>query len=174
MKQTMNEQQLQQHIDDLSADIKPQRDLWQGIERAIEIKSQQHSEPVAEQSKGNIIRANFQPLAWAASVVLAIIVTFNYQNRAEQIPQLTVVEMIEQQYHQEKQNMLVSFGKPDLNKLPQDIRQQFEEIQSARESLLAALQDDPQNADLLNLLKWTQKQELNLLEQLYSPKWQTI
>ncbi|TLU64295.1 anti-sigma factor [Thalassotalea litorea] len=174
MKETINEQQLQQRIDDLSAEIQPQRDLWQGIERAIEIKSQVQPASEPRASNGNIVRANFQPLAWAASIVLAVILTFNYQSRPEQAPQLTAVEMIEQQYLQEKQNMLVSFGKPNLDTLPDDIRQQFDEIQSARESLLTALEDDPQNADLLNLLKWTQKQELNLLEQLYSPKWQTI
>ncbi|TKB45329.1 hypothetical protein [Thalassotalea mangrovi] len=173
MKQTMNEQQLQQRVDELPSEIKPKRDLWQGIERAIELKAQQQQKPEAGNSKTRVI--NFQPLALAASVVLAVIVFFNYPDAQQPVPeQLTAVEMIEQQYLQEKQNMLVSFGKPDLTKLPNNIRQQFDEIQSARASLLEALEDDPQNPDLLNLLKWTQNQELSLLEQLYSPKWQTI
>lgn len=172
MKETMNEQQLQQQIDDLSADIQPQRDLWQGIERAIEMKSQEQEQPAAK--KDNVVKVNFQPYAWAASIVLAVVVTFNYQSQTEQVPELTALEVIEQQYLEEKQNMLVSFGKPDLSKLPPKISKQFDEIQSARESLLTALEDDPENPDLLNLLKWTQQQELNLLEQLYSPKWQTI
>ena len=30
------------------------------------------------------------------------------------------------------------------------------------------------NSDLLNLLRWTQQQELDLLKQLYSPQWQSI
>ena len=37
-----------------------------------------------------------------------------------------------------------------------------------------ALLNDVNNSDLLNLLRWTQKQELELIKQLYSPQWQSI
>ena len=119
--------------------------------------------------------ATFAPYAWAASVMAAVLLTWmvNKPMQNQQI-QLTAVEVIKQQYQTEKNTMLVSFGKPDISKLPEKMQKQFTELQSARESLLMALEDDPENPDLLNLLKWTQSQELSLLEQLYSPKWQTI
>lgn len=168
MTKQNTEQQLQAHIDALGAEIKPQRDLWSGIEHAIEHNAQHQVEPK---------KSSRAPYAWAASLVAAVLLTWNLNspiNTPETVVELTPIEVLEQQYAQEKNSMLVSFGKPDLSKLPESMKTQFNELQSARESLLKALEDDPNNADLLNLLKWTQGQELNLLEQLYSPQWQTI
>ncbi|TRX53423.1 hypothetical protein [Thalassomonas sp. M1454] len=165
MNKPVTDQQLQQQIDGLQQDIKPSRDLWPGIELAIE-HQQQESSPK---------KAAFAPYAWAASVMAAVLLTWMVNKPMQEQPlQLTAVEVIQQQYVEEKNTMLVSFGKPDISKLPAKIQKQFTELQSARESLLKALEDDPENPDLLNLLQWTQNQELSLLEQLYSPKWQTI
>jgi hypothetical protein len=47
-------------------------------------------------------------------------------------------------------------------------------LSSAQKTISKALADDPNNSDLLNLLRWTQQQELDLLKQLYSPQWQSI
>lgn len=165
MNKPITDQQLQQQIDGLQQDIQPSRDLWAGIELAIE-----HQDQSTEPKK-----ATFAPYAWAASVMAAVLLTWmvNKPMQNQQV-QLTAVEVIKQQYQTEKNTMLVSFGKPDISKLPEKMQKQFTELQSARESLLKALEDDPENPDLLNLLKWTQSQELSLLEQLYSPKWQTI
>lgn len=170
MSKVINDKQLQAQIDALASDIKPERDLWAGIERAIE--HQQHTQT---DSGTGTKRATFTPYAWAASVVLAVVMTWSLNMPSPTAPvQLTALDVLQQQYMQEKDTMLVSFGKPDIKKLPEAIQKQFAELQSARKSLLTALDDDPDNADLLNLLKWTQSQELSLLEQLYSPKWQTI
>ena len=54
------------------------------------------------------------------------------------------------------------------------MQKQFKELSSARVAINKALKDDPNNSDLLNLLRWTQQQELDLLQQVYSPQWQTI
>ena len=165
MNKPITDQQLQQQIDGLQQDIQPSRDLWAGIELAIE-----HQHQSAEPKK-----TTFAPYAWAASVMAAVLLTWMVNKPMQNQPiQLTAVEVIKQQYQTEKNTMLVSFGKPDISKLPEKMQKQFTELQSARESLLMALEDDPENPDLLNLLKWTQSQELSLLEQLYSPKWQTI
>lgn len=168
MTKQNSEQQLQAQIDALSAEIKPQRDLWAGIEHAIE-----HNALIADEPK----KRDVAPFAWAASIVAAVLLTWTLNspiNTAVTTADLSPIELLEQQYSQEKSSMLVSFGQPDLRKLPDSMKKQFSELQSARESLLKALEDDPNNADLLNLLKWTQSQELSLLEQLYSPQWQTI
>lgn len=170
MSKNISEQEFQEQIDALSHDIKPQRDLWAGIEHAIE-----HQVQHEDKTKSSPKRA-YAPLAWAASVVIAVLVTWNVNttNKAPVVAQVSAIDSIQQQYSEQRNSMLVSFGKPDLSKLPEDIQKQFNELQSARNSLLAALENDPNNSDLLNLLKWTQQQELNLLEQLFSPKWQTI
>ncbi|WNC71711.1 hypothetical protein RGQ13_16555 [Thalassotalea psychrophila] len=166
MNKPISDQQLQTQIDNLAKDIKPERDLWAGIEHAIEHNSQQVSAPK---------KPHFAPYAWAASVALAVLLTWNINtNTSVQVAEVSAIDVIQQQYSQEKNSMLVTFGEPDLKELPVEIQSQFNELDSARKSLINALADDPNNADLLNLLKWTQQQELNLIEQLYSPQWQTI
>ncbi len=170
MNKSINEQELQTQIDNLSREIQPERDLWAGIEHAIEHKSQQSATNSSVSGK-----TKYSHYAWAASVVAAVLLTWNLNSpMLEPTSQLAAVDVIQQQYTEQKNTMLVSFGKPDLSKLPEKMQTQFSELQAARTSLLEALKDDPDNANLLNLLQWTQSQELSLLEQLYSPKWQTI
>jgi len=70
--------------------------------------------------------------------------------------------------------MLVSFGQPKLSALPLEMQKQLAQLLSARQAIEKALVDDPNSSDLLNILRWTQKQELELIKQLYSPQWQTI
>lgn len=165
MKMKVTEQELQSRIDKLPKDISPDRDLWQGIERAIQNNSQQASNGVSKKP--------FMTLAWAASIVAAVLLTWGTivpQN--DQTPDL--VNILQDNFEQQKQTMLVSFGKPDVTKLPVEMQEQLAKLASARESIKKALVDDPNNGDLLNLLDWTQQQELELLEQLYSPQWQSI
>lgn len=166
MNKPITDQQLQTQIDNLAQDIEPERDLWAGIEHAIEHNAQHAIAPK---------KVQFAPYAWAASVALAVVFTWNINtNTPVQVAQVSAIDIIQQQYSQEKNSMLVSFGEPDIKALPIEIQEQFDELDSARKSLINALADDPDNSDLLNLLKWTQQQELNLIEQLYSPQWQTI
>lgn len=170
MNKPISDQALQVKIDALSAEIKPERDLWAGIDHAIERQDQQEY-----QQQDNRHKNNFKPYALAASVMLAVLVTvFTYPSLQSPQPTLTALESIEQQFEQQKNAMLVNFGDPKVGELPSDMQAQFNELKAARESLVQALENDPNNPNLLNLLKYTQRQELNLIEQLYSPKWLTI
>jgi hypothetical protein len=81
---------------------------------------------------------------------------------------------MQENFQQTKQTMLVSFGQPKLSELPQEIQTELTKLSSALKTIEKALLEDPSNNDLLNLLRWTQKQELDFLTQLYSPKWQSI
>ncbi len=160
----MTDAELQKQIDNLQSEIKPSRDLWPGIEHALE-----HQRQTAEKPK------SIKPYAFAASLALAMLLTWKVDfNKSEVVAKVSAIDTLTEQYDQHKQTMLVSFGRPDLTALPIDMQKQFADLQAARESLLTALKDDPENANLLNLLQWTQQQELNLLEQIYTPKWQTI
>jgi negative regulator of sigma E activity len=167
MNKPISEQALQDKIDALSDEITPERDLWSGIDHAIEHQCQSAIHKTE--------KTNFKPYALAASVMLAVLVTvFNYSSLNTPQQKLTGLEAIEQQFDQQKNAMLVSFGEPKIDKLPSDIQAQFNELKAARLSLVEALKSDPNNPNLLNLLKYTQRQELSLIEQLYSPKWLTI
>ena len=135
------------------------------------------------------------PMAWAASIIAAVLVAWvsfapttsqlstpltagNEQNvKVENAP---LVKSMQDSFQQQKQAMLVSYGTPDMTNLPTKMQQQLVELAQARKAIEKALLNDVNNVDLLNLLRFTQQQELNLLQQLYpymnneNVQWQTI
>jgi len=167
------EKGLQQKVAELPREMTPERDLWQGIENAIHDKSQDHT------LSGEGKKHKAVPLAWAASVVAAVLfswITFGPQSQlgSENGVDQTLVNLLVNDFEQQKQGLLVSFGQPKLSELAPDMKQQLEHLKKARESIEKALINDPNNTDLINLLRWTQRQELELLETIYTPQWQTI
>lgn len=192
----ITDQVLADKANSLPHELTPERDLWAGIERAIQNKPQQLApELIGSASK----RRAFAPLAWAASVIVAVLVTWlsfspmgeqekplmALTNDANQPSDKTVVNdelvtMIQDNFAEQRQAMLVSFGQPDLKQLPIKMQTQLTQLAQARLAIEKALQNDKNNVDLMNLLRFTQQQELNLLQQLLpytgsqSPKWQTI
>ena len=192
----ITDQVLADKVTDLPNELTPQRDLWAGIERAIQNKPQHL---VDEQSSNDNKKQYFIPMAWAASIVVAVLVTWlsfsplDEQDKAliaknSEVKQLNneplingqLVALIQENFSQQKQAMLVSFGQPDLKQLPDKMQTQLTQLAQARSAIEKALQNDKNNVDLLNLLRFTQQQELNLLQQLLpytgsnAPKWQTI
>jgi hypothetical protein len=178
MSKLLSEQNLQNKVAELPDEMTPQRDLWAGIERAIQTKQQ--DKPSFDSPK----KAAFVPTAWAASIVAAVLVTWvsfspQFLDKSVNVAQqdnssLNLVMAMQENFKQTKQTMLVSFGQPKVSELPQEIQEELIKLSSAQATIEKALIEDPSNNDLLNLLRWTQKQELDLLTQLYSPKWQSI
>ena len=173
MKETINvatnaEQCLQDAIAQLPKEMTPERDLWSGIDKAINQKS-------AVESKGANKKV-FIPTAWAASVIAAVLLTWVTlgPEQSGSKPVLNLVAAMQQDFEQQKQSMLVNFGTPDIKQLPVAMQTELVKLSSAQKTISKALADDPNNSDLLNLLRWTQQQELDLLKQLYSPQWQQI
>ncbi|TPH17730.1 hypothetical protein [Litorilituus lipolyticus] len=186
MTKEISDKALQDRIDCLPKEISPERDLWAGIEKATHNKKQ--------------IAANdnkfFTPSTWAASIVVAVLVTwlgFSSQQGGLSTPQLVqknpesgdtvssvekqgteLVGFMEDSFNQQKQAMLVSFGQPNLAQLPEAMQTQLSQLASARKSIKQALVNDENNVDLLNLLDFTQQQELKLIQQLYRPQLQSI
>jgi hypothetical protein len=178
MSKLLSEQNLQNKVAELPDEMTPQRDLWAGIERAIQTKQQD------KRSFDSPKKAAFVPTAWAASIVAAVLVTWvsfspQFLDKSVNVAQqnnssLNLVMAMQENFKQTKQTMLVSFGQPKVSELPQEIQEELIKLSSAQATIEKALIEDPSNNDLLNLLRWTQKQELDLLTQLYSPKWQSI
>lgn len=182
MNKQVSEQELNAQIDKLPKEMQPQRDLWSGIERAIQHKSQQ---TISDDKKNNVV-----PMAWAASLIAAVLVAWVSFAPAPQlatplavnneISTEQVVSAMHTSFQQQKQAMLVSFGSPDMTLLPIKMQTQLTELAQARKAIEKALAKDSNNVDLLNLLRFTQQQELNLLQKLYplmgdeSALWQTI
>jgi len=159
---------LQAEIAQLPKAMTPARDLWPGIEQAIS----RNAVTSAQRSARNI----FMPTAWAASVVAAVLLTWLTLSPepATKNPAIALVAAMQQDFQQQKHSMLVNFGTPDIKQLPIAMQTELIKLNSAQKTISNALAEDPNNSDLLNLLRWTQQQELDLLKQLYSPQWQNI
>jgi hypothetical protein len=178
MKKLLSEQNLQKKLAALPDEMTPQRDLWAGIERAIAVREQD------KLSTELLVKKVFIPTAWAASLVVAVFVTWVSflpltSNQPVNIVQqnnspLDLVVAMQESFKQTRQAMLVSFGQPKISALSKEIQEELSKLNSAQTTIEKALVEDPSNNDLLNLLRWTQEQELDLLSQLYNPKWQSI
>ncbi len=170
----ISEKILAEQVTTLPNEMSPERDLWPGIERAISHKSQQ----IATDKQSNV----FIPSAWAASVAMVMLVswfTFSPSISEKDVPVLVktqeernvtqgqLVDFMQKNFQQQKQTLLVSYGQPTVDKLSPAMQQELKQLADARASIRKALLTDENNADLLNLLDFTQQQELKLLQQLY-------
>jgi len=168
----LSDKDLAEQVAKLSKEMTPERDLWSGIERAINHKEQEES----LDKRNNV----FVPSAWAASVLVVILASWftfspsNHDGRAlemaqqhEDIIQGQLVSFMQKNFQQQKQTLLVSYGQPTIDKLPAAMQKELKQLSDARASIRKALLADENNAELLNLLDFTQQQELKLLQQLY-------
>jgi hypothetical protein len=177
-----SEQRLTNGIANLAGEITPERDLWLGIERAISQKSQH----LAEQKSQFKFKPTFVPTAWAASLVIAIFLSWltftspvkqEIEQTVQQAPSTglvtdpvateQIVIFMQKNFQQQKEAMLVSFGQPNLTQLPAAMQQELQQLAAARKSIRQALVKNKNDVDLLNLLDFTQQQELKLIAQLY-------
>ncbi|MCJ8319237.1 MAG: hypothetical protein MJK12_06365 [Colwellia sp.] len=172
----LSEQELQAQILQLPTELSPERELWSGIEKAISDKRQDKYDDSQKQW-------HKAPIAWAASVVAAVLLTWGVISPQDTLNDsfngkfqgnINLVAAMQQTFEQQKQGMLVSYGQPNLQDLTAEMQDQFKQLSSAQVTIKKALESEPNSADLLNLLRWTQQQELDLLKQLYSPQWQSI
>lgn len=170
----VSEKVLAEQVAALPNEMTPERDLWPGIERAISHKSQESM----TDKKHHI----FVPSAWAASIAMIMLIswfTFSPATNELSRPELVnnqqqtspsseqLVNFMQQNFNQQKQTLLASYGQPSVEKLPAAMQIELKQLADARASIRKALITDENNVDLLNLLDFTQQQELKLLQQLY-------
>jgi hypothetical protein len=159
---------------ELIPEIAPQRDLWPGIERAINHQGQQSS---VFKSRDLIM-----PSVWAASIAMIMLVSWLtlapqhnpfkknslVNNNVEiKVNQSQLIAMMQQSFNQQKVSLRVSYGNPKIELLPIAMQTELSQLAKARVAINNALENDENNVDLLNLLDFTQQQELKLLQQLY-------
>jgi len=173
------EERLTASITALPEEMTPERDLWSGIERAISIKQQEPNQNRKYNTQtGNVRKVSFMPVAWAASISLAVFISwgaftpiFKKETDISIVKQPffheDLVDFMEQSFVEQKQTMLVSFSQANVTHFSVEMQDELTKLANARKAIRKALLADNTNADLLNLLDFTQQQELKLLEQLY-------
>jgi len=166
MNKNITKRSLKDLVNELPKEIEPDRELWSGIEKALANTSQDKSTP----------KINSNYMALAASITAAVLLTwFSFKPSViEPAGVLNLASVMKQNFEEQKQLVLTSYGQPEITKLPQDMQDELNELSAARTAISNALKNDPNNSELLNLLRWTQQQEIDLLKQLFSPQWQTI
>ncbi len=171
----ISEKDLQAEITDLSDEIAPERDLWPGIEKAIQLNEQIKPERTVSLAGKKTLNT---PVSWAASIVAAVLLTWvgvdSFQNPNASSLNASVVSQMHKDFEEQRMVMLASYGQQNTQTISADMQAQLEQLAKARASIENALKEDENNTDLIDLLRWTQQQELELIERLYSPQWQTI
>jgi hypothetical protein len=157
----------------LQTEIRPQRDLWPGIERAI-------TEPAPQRSR-------WMPMfAQAAAVVLLVGGSVGVTYLAMKDDQPVVMPQVTPEYTFERASFgssytlgsdyldaraeLVAQFEQEFDRLSpgerQDVEQSLEVIRGAIDDINAALQQDPDNTLLQELLMKTYHEELNVMRKV--------
>lgn len=168
MKMNEFDKRIQTEISQLPKKLEPKRDLWTGVERAIE----QPSNQVKSSNRDSAASAPIYALAASVmflALTLVVLVTNQYSTPQHQSHY--ALEM-QSQHEAQMQAMLASYA----NKTPirSDWQQRMLELDQAENAILAALENDPNNHALLKLLQQIYQQQLSLIETVYHPKWQAI
>lgn len=155
------EELLDRELKDLKRDIAPPRDLWPGIDHAI--------------NGGG--RRLFSPVALAASVVLAVALAVSgglYFNTPEQSATSVsdFIALLQSEHEKNKQSLLVQYQ--DQTPLAPDWEAQMQQLEQAEQVIYQALREDPENIELLKILRQVQTKQIELIESVYAPMFKTI
>ncbi|WP_105253858.1 hypothetical protein [Pseudoalteromonas sp. T1lg75] len=153
------DQFLEQQLQSQDKELSPSRDLWPGIEHAINLQQ--------SKSKRNWVKPAFGS---AAAAILVAVVGLNMpmQQDAEQ----TQFALISDVFEQQKQSLLVQYQSQPA--LTDNWQQQLAELEQAEKAIKTALEDDPNNRALLGMLAQVYQQQLDLINKVHQPKQGTV
>ncbi|HCV03356.1 MULTISPECIES: hypothetical protein [Pseudoalteromonas] len=159
----MSKQEFEQFLNDSlnqKQDISPDKDLWPGIERAIaEPQTQQIEKPTHGWNK----------LAAVAACCIAALLTVQlFVGQGESNSMMAMSDYFTKQ----KQGLLVQYQNQPA--LTDNWQQQLKELEEAESAIKQALENEPENPALLQMLSQVYQQQLDLINKVHAPKWQTI
>ncbi len=155
------EQFLDEQLQSQQEEISPSRDLWPGIEHAINLQQSAQQ----EKAKRNWAMPAF---GTAAAAVLVTLVGLNMPMQQDS----TQFALISDAYEQQKQSLLVQYQSQPA--LTDNWKAQLAELEQAEKAIKDALEDDPNNRALLGMLAQVYQQQLDLINKVHSPKQSTV
>lgn len=138
--------------------ISPSNDLWPGIEKAINHQPTMHN-------KGNL---------WAKISAIAACVfvgVFSWQMLVKPEQQNTLAAMSDF-FEQQKRGLLVHYQSQPA--LTINWQSQLQQLEEAEQAVKLALQNNPENAALINMLAQVYQQQLALINKVHTPIRQKI
>ncbi|WP_199774396.1 MULTISPECIES: hypothetical protein [unclassified Pseudoalteromonas] len=157
------DQFLDEQLQSQQKEVSPSRDLWPGIEHAINLQQSANQ----NKAKRNWLMPAFGS---AAAAILVAVVGLNMpmQQDAQQ-PQFALISDV---FEQQKQSLLVQYQSQPA--LTDNWQQQLEELEQAEKAIKTALEDDPNNRALLGMLAQVYQQQLDLINKVHQPKQGTV
>ena len=162
MSDPQRKSKLQDAVDRLPRELPPARDLWPGIAHAIN---------TPERTDWH------RSLAIAASIVLvfALSLYFSMQQSTGTLQNSRIEEYIgvlQYEHKQNKQALMVQYK--DQQAFYPDWEVQMKDLEQAEQVIFQALRDDPENLELLKILRQVQAKEIELLDAAFAPRLNTI
>jgi len=169
MNKQLNDAQLDKLLDDkvaqLSPAMQPQKDLWKGIDLAIEGKEQRSATKPAKQY-------------WATAAAVCLVAILGWQlkpvNQNNTPKLVSLPQQMTQEFEQQKSLLLTSYQ--GTQPLTDNWQQQLAELDKAARVVRDALAQDPNNQQLLFMLQGVYQQQLELINKTHrkEPQWQQI
>ena len=162
MKQNDLDKMLEDAVAQIPTEIEPKKELWSGIENAIE-RSPGHSH------KKSAIWQQVTALAACMCLGLLSYQVFFDSNKSQYEAGLSAMT---QTFKEEKQALLVKYS--DQKALADNWQVQLAELEKAEKAIKLALENEPENATLLRMLSQVYQQQLDLINKVHKPSWQRI
>lgn len=148
-------------IEALPKEVKPPRDLWAGIDHAIEMRG--HEKKI---QSSRILQV---------AAVLTLVIGINWfvftglsvdTSASNEISRTMLAEDIDKSFKSQKENILAIYeGKPALTA---NWKEQLRELEVARSSVWTELKKNPDNAYMIQILLEVQQQQLDLIQSVHS------
>lgn len=171
----MSNENLKQTLDNLiekNQDIgpAPHNDLWPGIEFRLKEKREVTGSKSA-----------FWYGALAASLAIATFIggwQLSFDNQSQPTSALyTLAQQMNKEQQIQVSQLEMGYRQAGYQQTSSQMLSELKELEMARQEITQALENNPSDSELLDLLVWVNQQELNLLSQSYQPQnkqWQEI
>ena len=156
------EETLKDQIDQLERQISPSRDLWPGIDHAINRSTVTVSTPVA--------------IAASVLIVISLAVSgalfYSRIGPESSVPAADFISLLQSEHERNKQALLVEYQ--DQTALAPDWEGQMQQLEQAEQAIYEALREDSENIELLKILRQVQTKQIELIESVFAPLFRTI
>jgi hypothetical protein len=157
---------LENRINKLHLEKQPERDLWKGIEQAIE------QTPAHSDNKIPFFNEPKPFLAIAASLIVITFVGWMSFESGKGLQGENLVAALSEQHHAQKQALLIRFK--DQPAMTDNWQQQIDELDEAAIAIKKALSEEPNNQALLKMLKNVYEQQMMIIERVHEPRWKRV
>ena len=157
------EQLLKEKLDELPVAIQPSRNLWPGIDLALE------NQP-AVANKNRVLRWTAFAASFAIVGLLGVMsLNLDRSSDIDHYKMRQMISSVNNQHENQKQFLLTSYEQ--LPALTDNWQDQLKELDNAATVIKAALEEDPSDTNLIKLLQQVYQQQIKLIQSVHQSRW---